>query len=87
MLSLGVHPRAQGRGVGRALLARLLELCDADSQLTRLELYVRADNERAQRLYASLGFEQEGVRRRFVRLEDGRYVDDWIMARFRGTSE
>jgi len=31
-------------------------------------------------LYESLGFEREGLRRRLVRLSDGTYVDDVLMA-------
>lgn len=48
----------------------------------RLELYVLADNLRAQALYASAGFEHEGTRRAFVQRDDGRFADDFIVARF-----
>lgn len=51
--------------------------------LHRLELYVRSDNERALGLYLSLGFETESVRRDFVRLDDGSFLDDLCMVRFR----
>lgn len=81
LLALGVHPDAQGRGVGKALMAELMARARALG-LERLELYVRADNERARSLYASFGFELEGVRERFVRTPDGAYVDDCIMRRF-----
>lgn len=81
VLSLGVHPGHQGRGLGRALLEGLVDRAAA-AGIERLELYVRADNDRALRLYRSLGFAHEGTRSRFVRLADGTYVDDWIMVRF-----
>lgn len=81
VLSLGVHPEAQRQGIGRALMLALIEHA-AQSGLIRLELYVRSDNERARALYQTLGFVDESTRRRFVRLEDGRYVDDVIMSRF-----
>lgn len=81
VLALGVHPERQRRGVGRALMHALIERA-REAGLTRLELYVRADNERAIALYRSCGFEHEGTRARFVRLADGTLLDDWIMVRF-----
>ena len=82
LLSVGVHPSAQRQGVGRALMDALIEHARAGGQLERLELYVRADNERAQALYRSLGFEHEATRARFVKLADWSYVDDFVMCRF-----
>jgi ribosomal protein S18 acetylase RimI-like enzyme len=49
---LGPH---QGRGVGRALLDAVLEAARAVG-CSGVTLEVRTDNERAQRLYRSLGF-------------------------------
>jgi putative acetyltransferase len=80
LLGIQVHPEAQGRGLGRALMERAIAWA-ASTDVLRIELYVRADNERARRLYASLGFVVEGVRRDFVRLPDGTFVDDLVMAR------
>ncbi|WP_437786983.1 N-acetyltransferase family protein [Sorangium sp. So ce1097] len=84
ILGLGVHPEAQGLGVGRALIERLLEWArahrDADGgRVRRVELYVRSDNARAIALYRSVGFAHEGTRRGFVRADDGAYVDDLVM--------
>ncbi|MGF1465270.1 MAG: GNAT family N-acetyltransferase [Sandaracinaceae bacterium] len=81
VVSLGVHPRFQRAGVGRALMRALIAHA-RQAGLERLELYVRSDNRRARALYASLGFAEEGVRRRFVRRADGSYADDLIMAAF-----
>lgn len=86
LMSVEVHPSAQGLGVGRRLFERALAWATLtrshdQPRVERLELYVRADNVRARRLYESLGFEVEGVRRRFVRLGDGRYIDDLVMGR------
>lgn len=83
-LGIGVHPGYQGLGVGRALLERLLAWLRAHrdedgGRILRVELYVRADNPRAIALYRSLGFAEEGVRRAFVRGDDGRFVDDLTM--------
>jgi putative acetyltransferase len=78
---LGVHPEAQRRGHGRALVRACVAWCEG-AGITRLELYVRADNDRARALYASEGFTHEGTRARFIRLPDGREVDDLIYVRF-----
>jgi RimJ/RimL family protein N-acetyltransferase len=86
LMSLQVHPNAQGLGVGRLLLESAINWAIGTGRqdtprVERLELYVRADNVRARNLYESCGFDVEGVRRRFVRTRDGRYVDDLLMAR------
>ena len=78
---LHVATAAQGQGVGTRLMAALLE--DADRRgLSRVELSVYADNERARRLYERAGFVVEGRSRRGS-FRDGGYADDLLMARVR----
>ena len=84
LVALQVHPDVQGRGLGRALMDDLLRWArrtptDGADRVLRVELYVRADNVRARSLYRSLGFEDEGRRRAFVRDSEGRLHDDWVM--------
>jgi putative acetyltransferase len=81
VVSVGIDPAHQRRGIGRALMNALVDHARACG-LLRLELYVRSDNDGAQALYRSIGFEQEGVRRRFVRLDAERFIDDYIFAMF-----
>jgi ribosomal protein S18 acetylase RimI-like enzyme len=78
VLGIGVLPEWRGRGVGRRLIEHALEASRA-FPLARVELTVRADNERAVALYRKIGFEVEGRRRRAM-LVDGVYYDDIIMA-------
>lgn len=52
---LGVDPRRQGRGVGRALMLAAVERARAGGA-QRLTLVVRADNPPAHALYRKLGF-------------------------------
>jgi len=54
---LGVEPRRQGRGVGGALLAPMLELCDREG----IPAYLGASTERNRALYERNGFEMTGV--------------------------
>lgn len=59
--SLAVDERAQGRGVGRALIEAALASA-ARAGCTRLSLEVRPDNETARTLYRKCGFEDRGVK-------------------------
>ncbi|MEP7053887.1 MAG: ribosomal protein S18-alanine N-acetyltransferase [Actinomycetota bacterium] len=60
--TLAVAAGHQGRGLGTQLLVELLTRARAGGA-TLAGLEVRADNARAQRLYARFGFEAVGVRR------------------------
>ena len=72
----------QGHGIGRALMAALLDLADAHLGLARVELEVATENAGAVYLYESLGFEREGVKRRAFML-DGHPADLLVMGRLR----
>lgn len=60
--SLYVHPRAAGRGIGKALLDHDLRLL-AQRGLTTVTLWVFEQNQAARNLYSSFGFEPDGARR------------------------
>lgn len=81
-LGIGVMDAWQGVGVGRALMAALLDHADHWAHYTRVELHVYADNQRAIALYESLGFLPEGVIRDSA-LREGGYVDSIVMGRLR----
>ena len=72
----------RGLGVGRALIGAVVRWAEANPALERLELHVHSGNEPAIALYKSLGFAEEGRRRRAIKYAEGRYMDDIIMARF-----
>ncbi|WP_068111134.1 GNAT family N-acetyltransferase [Tropicimonas marinistellae] len=77
---LATHPDFRGCGVGRALLAAVVDLADRWLQLSRLQLFVWEGNDRAIRLYEDVGFSMEGRLRHFV-FVDGVYRDALLMAR------
>ncbi len=81
-VGMGVREEWQGRGVGTALMRAGVDMADNWLHLTRLELEVYADNERAIRLYERFGFEREGVLRNYA-FRDGRLADAIYMARLR----
>ena len=82
-LSVQVDPAFQGRGLGRELVAAVVEWATFH-RIERLQLSVLGDNHRAIALYTSFGFVVEGVRWEFLRLPDGRRVDDLQMVRLQG---
>ena len=78
-LMIAVYEGFQGQGVGRALLSAILDRARAHPDIEKLELRVRSSNQRARTLYVSVGFEEEGLFRRRIKLENG-YLDDVSMA-------
>lgn len=79
-LELMVDAPWRGRGVGRALLAEVVERARATPQLRKLSLTVYAHNVRALALYRGAGFVEEGRRVREYRFPDGSWRDDLLMA-------
>ena len=79
-LGMAVTVPAQGKGVGSALMAALIDYTDRWVAVMRIELTVFTDNERAIALYRKFGFVQEGIFRAYG-LRDGRYQDVLAMAR------
>jgi len=68
------------KGVGTVMLRRFIGWVKANSTLKRIELHVHSDNTHAIKLYETFGFELEGVCKRVIWHDDGRIVDDHIMA-------
>ena len=82
-IGMSVHDRFQGQGIGRKLMAALLDVADNYLGLVRVELEVFTDNTRAIRLYERCGFEHEGRKRKHV-WRHGEHQDVLIMGRVRG---
>jgi len=76
MFGVNVSQAFRGLGVGRALIAALLDWAAAHETIERVVLGVMDSNERARKLYRSMGFVEECRRRRFFKLAEGRYADD-----------
>jgi len=74
----------QGNGIARTLIKEIIRLCDGFYRIRRISLVVWVDNTRAIELYRSLGFEEEGRMRDYVRTESG-FCDALQMARIAAT--
>ena len=77
-LGISVRKEYWGQGVGTVLMDLLIEWARANRTVTKLNLRVRVDNDRAIRLYESYAFEVEGTVRRDM-LIDGVYHDHLLM--------
>ena len=78
------------RRAGGEADARLLEAIAEHARVSgahKLELDVWPDNARAVRLYASAGFEVEGLRRAHYRRRDGSLRSALLMARLLGADK
>ncbi len=81
-IGMSVRDDWQGKGVGTALMAAIVDLAENWVGYRRLELTVYTDNEAAVALYRKFGFEVEGTLREYA-LRNGHYVDAYTMARLR----
>jgi ribosomal protein S18 acetylase RimI-like enzyme len=74
-----VHPSGRGAGVARKLIERVIE--HAREHVELLHLTVVSTNERAQRLYAHLGFTGYGIEKHGLK-HGGAYFDEVHMVKF-----
>lgn len=79
-LTMGVAPKMQGQGLGSLLIEESFKWARAQG-LTRIELYTFSSNIKAQNIYIKHGFIKEGIRKNYIRLEDGNYEDDYLFAK------
>jgi putative acetyltransferase len=79
-IGMAVSEKERRRGVGSALVAAAIELCDRWMAIKRLELEVYIDNEAAIGLYKKFGFKVEGTLKQYA-FRDGELVDAYVMGR------
>lgn len=80
VLGMGLLPDFRGKGLGSRLLEAVVEH-SRRSSLEKLELQVWATNNPAIALYKKYGFGEEGLSKKFRKLE-GEYFDCLAMAKF-----
>jgi putative acetyltransferase len=80
---IAVKGAARGQGVGTALVAAAVNLCDNWANISRIELQVYTDNLAAIALYRKFGFVIEGTARHYA-IRAGAFVDAHFMARIKG---
>lgn len=86
-LTIAVDPLYQGKGIGRLLFAKLLDIVKREKpQIGRVELIARESNVNAIKFYESLGFRTEGRFEKRIRSVNGNYEADIPMAWHRSVS-
>lgn len=79
-IGMAVAEAHQGKGIGSALLASIIEMATGWLAVRRLELEVYTDNHSAIALYKKHGFVVEGTAKAYA-FRDGKYADVLMMAR------
>jgi RimJ/RimL family protein N-acetyltransferase len=79
-LSIGVHHGWQEKGIGAALMQRLIDWAKQSETIEKIELNVRASNHRAIALYKKMGFIEEGRLKNRIKIDANHYIDDILMA-------
>jgi RimJ/RimL family protein N-acetyltransferase len=80
--AMTLAPEFRGMGLGLFLLNSLVAWARTKPDIEKINLLVRSSNERAIALYKKFGFVEEGRKRREVKLSDGTYEDNILMALF-----
>lgn len=77
---VAIDPALGGKGYGRMMLEEVLDWA-RQRQLRRVELSVAVSNERAIRLYEKVGFQQEGILRKYTWFRpENRFIDEIMMS-------
>lgn len=77
---VAIDPALGGKGYGRMMLEEVLDWA-RQRQLRRVELSVAVSNERAIRLYEKVGFQQEGVLRKYTWFRpENQFIDEIMMS-------
>ena len=79
-LSIGVHHGWQEKGIGTALMEELIAWAKQATSIEKIELNVRASNNRAIALYMKMGFVEEGRLKNRIKVNENHYIDDVLMA-------
>lgn len=74
--SVYVSPAARGHGVGRALLAELIDAAQR-ADIWTIQSSIFPENEASLRLHESMGFRQVGIRERIAQMTYGPASSQW----------
>ena len=79
-LAVALYQKYCGLGIGKIMLQTVLDAAK-ECGYEQAELEVVSTNERAIRLYESLGFEKYGTLTHSMKYQDDSYADDCLMMR------
>lgn len=77
---VAVHTEYSGHGFGKKMMQEILDLCQKKGFL-RIELSAAAINEKAIKLYEKVGFQKEGILRKYTHLKSkNQFLDEILMS-------
>jgi putative acetyltransferase len=77
---LAIHPAFSGKGFGLKMMQEIIELANQQGY-KRIELSVATENFKAIELYKKVGFEAEGIMRKYTFLkQEERFLDELLMS-------
>ncbi len=77
---LAIHPQFAGQGYGKKMMEEIIAL-GKEMGLLRIELSTATINEKAIALYEKMGFEKEGVLRKYTWLKsENKFLDEVMMS-------
>jgi RimJ/RimL family protein N-acetyltransferase len=79
VIGISVAQEWRDQGVGSALMDEMIRWAKGTGIVTRLELLVFSENQRAVHVYEKAGFQIEGIKRRAI-FKNGKYHDEYFMA-------
>ncbi len=78
--TLATHPKFHGQGIGTRFMTELFKKLKHEG-IKRIDLCVEADNIIAQKFYEKLGFQLEGILKKyFKRPYEDHFIDEHMMA-------
>ena len=82
MFGMSIQEKYTNKGIGSALLKRLLEWAETDERVEKISLEVFSNNLRAIQLYKKFGFKEEGRMHKKVKFGPNEYVDQIVMGKW-----
>lgn len=79
-LGWGLHPDYQKQGIGTQLLKRILEIAKKKGFI-KAEAEAAIENKASIKLAKKLGFKIEGLKKKAMITDDGRYIDTYILGK------
>jgi L-phenylalanine/L-methionine N-acetyltransferase len=77
---LAIHPDFGGKGYGLKMMKAIIELAKSKG-IKRIELSAGTNNLRAIDLYKKVGFQEEGILRKYTHLKsEGYFLDEMLMS-------
>jgi len=82
LVQIYVRKSYQGKGIGKELIAKTMQAAFEQEGLEQILLGVITENEQAIKVYEKLGFQEYGMIKEFLKLEDT-YLDKRMMIKYR----